>query len=116
MSKHGDDSTHKQKASVGPAYQAHLAEAVKNAAPSLVVGSVGGITDGHVAQKVLDNGQADVVLVGRAFLKNPGSVWAFADALGVEVNQANQIHWAFKGRRKRAAGQKVTIVSNGAWK
>lgn len=64
---------------VGPAYQAPFAQAVKEAVgDKLVVGSVGSITNGKIAQEVLDKGQADVVLVGRQFQKNPGAVWAFA--------------------------------------
>ncbi len=88
-----------QKAVVGPAYQAPLAHAAKKAAPNLVVGAVGLITDGHIAQGVLDKGQADAVLVGRGFQKNPGLVWSFAEDLDVEVTLANQIHWGFRGRR-----------------
>lgn len=87
-------------ASFGPAYQVRFAEAVKRAVPNLIVGCVGRITNGHVAQDILDKGQADAVLVGRGFLKNPGLVWAFADDLGVEVNQAHQISWGFMGRKK----------------
>jgi 2,4-dienoyl-CoA reductase-like NADH-dependent reductase (Old Yellow Enzyme family) len=61
----------------GPAYQAPFAEAVKQAVEDkLVVGSVGSITNGKIAQEVLDKGQADVILVGRQFQKNPAAVWA----------------------------------------
>ncbi|KAG1882547.1 FMN-linked oxidoreductase [Suillus subluteus] len=52
-----------------PAYQAPFTQAVKQ-----VVGVVGSITDGKAAQEILDKGQADVVLVGRLFQKNPGTV------------------------------------------
>jgi 2,4-dienoyl-CoA reductase-like NADH-dependent reductase (Old Yellow Enzyme family) len=77
---------------------------VKRALPpghGLVVGTVGSITDGHIAQGVLDKNQADVVIVGRQFQKNPGTVWAFADDLGVAIQKARQIGWAFHGRAKR---------------
>lgn len=61
----------------GAAYQAPFAQAVKQAvSDKLVVGSVGSITNGVVAQKVLDKEQADVVLVGRYFQKNPAVVWS----------------------------------------
>ena len=46
-------------------------------------------------------GQADVVFVGRQFQKNPGTVWAFADELGVTLTVAHQIEWGFKGRGKK---------------
>jgi 2,4-dienoyl-CoA reductase-like NADH-dependent reductase (Old Yellow Enzyme family) len=94
----------KQKIKTGPAYQAHFSEAVKSSLPpghGLVVGSVGSISNGHVAQGVLDKGQADVVIVGRQFQKNPGTVWAFAEDLGVEIRNANQIGVGFDGRAKR---------------
>lgn len=118
-----------------PAFQAHFAEAIKKAlnlpsipsgatAEHLVVGSVGGIRDGKIAQEVLDKGQADVVLLGRAFMKNPGVVWKFAEDLaaaeelaeagkdvkflgaagkghGVRTKLSNQIQWAFFGRAAR---------------
>ena len=93
-----------QKIKGGPAYQAHFAEAVKRSLPpghGLVVGSVGSITDGHIAQAVLDKGQADVIFVGRQFQKNPATVWEFANDLGVEIRKANQIGWGFVGRRQR---------------
>lgn len=43
-------------------------------------------------------GQADAVFVGRQFQKNPGSVWAFAEELGVKITVAHQIEWGFIGR------------------
>lgn len=91
----------KQKVKLGPAYQAHFAEAVKRSLPpghGLVVGTVGSITDGHIAQGVLDKDQADVAIVGRQFQKNPATVWAFADDLGVQIHKAHQIRWGFEGR------------------
>lgn len=76
------------------AYQAFLAEKVKKAVGNkLVVGCVGGITDGYIAQGILDKEQADVVLVGRYFQKNPGAVWTFAQDLNVDIHLAHQIEW-----------------------
>lgn len=42
----------------------------------------------------------DLVIVGRQFQKNPGTVFAFADDLGVDVKMPHQIGWGFKGRGK----------------
>ncbi|KAG1729280.1 hypothetical protein EDB19DRAFT_1744132 [Suillus lakei] len=62
---------------VCPAYQVPFAQAIKQAVgDKLFVGAVGSITNGKIAQEVLDKGQADVVLVGRLFQKNPATVWA----------------------------------------
>lgn len=85
-----------------PGFQSHLSEAVKKSVgDKLLVGAVGGINTGHIAKKILDDGQADVVLVGRWFIKNPGLVWAFAEELGVKVNMALQMEWPFNGRGYR---------------
>ncbi|PFH48140.1 hypothetical protein AMATHDRAFT_66168 [Amanita thiersii Skay4041] len=97
----------KQKIIGGPAYQAPFAQKVmdkiRSLPPSkdgrrLLVGSVGSYTDGRVAEDVLQKEWADVILVGRQFQRNPGTVWAWADQLGVDVKLANQISWGFKGR------------------
>ena len=78
----------------GYPYQAHFAHDVKKAVgDKLVVGSVGAITSGRTAQEILEKGQADAVLVGRQFQKNPGSVWAFAEELGVDIHLAHQMRW-----------------------
>jgi len=83
----------------GPAYQARFAEIVRKAhGHRLFVASVGAITDGKTAQGVLDKGQADVVFIARQFQKNPGTVWQFAEELGVDITVAHQIEWGFMGR------------------
>lgn len=109
LAKHGVDfldissgGNHKaQKIDIAGIVAPHapFSEAVKReVGDSLIVGAVGGITDGHIAQEILDKGQADAILVGRQFQKNPGAVWAFADDLGVEIKVAHQIEWGWKGR------------------
>ncbi|KAH9893611.1 FMN-linked oxidoreductase [Cubamyces lactineus] len=95
-----------QKIKTGPAYQAHFSEAVKRAhGDKVLVSAVGSITDGQLAQSVLDKGQADVIFVGRGFQKNPGLVWKFADDLGVQIHVAGQIGWGFYGRARPAASK-----------
>ncbi|KAF7986396.1 hypothetical protein HWV62_35442 [Athelia sp. TMB] len=82
----------------GP-YQTHFAAAVKEAVgDKLIVGAVGGIKSGKVAQEILEKGQADVAIVGRWFQKDPALVWTFAEELGVDIFVAHQIEWGFKGR------------------
>ncbi|KZT65810.1 FMN-linked oxidoreductase [Daedalea quercina L-15889] len=109
LAEHGVDlldvssgGTHRaQKIHGGPAYQAPFAELVKQAhGDKILVSAVGAMTDGHTAQGVLDKGQADVVLIGRQFQKNPGTVWQFAEELGVAVTVAHQIEWGWMGRGK----------------
>ncbi|KAI0941876.1 hypothetical protein AcV7_002445 [Taiwanofungus camphoratus] len=84
---------------ISPAYQAHFAKAVKNnMGDKILVGAVGGISNGNIAQGVLDKGQADLVLVGRHFLKHHAAVWGFAEDLGVDIHLPIQVDWVFKGR------------------
>ncbi|KAI9738771.1 MAG: hypothetical protein M1834_008278 [Cirrosporium novae-zelandiae] len=84
----------------GNAYQYPFAKSVKAKVGSkLLVGTVGSIRDGKTANNCLeDEGGVDAVLVGRWFQKNPGTVWQFAEDLGVEIHVANQIRWGFGGR------------------
>jgi 2,4-dienoyl-CoA reductase-like NADH-dependent reductase (Old Yellow Enzyme family) len=85
----------------GPGYQAPFANAVKKAVgDKMLVGTVGSITHGKQANRLLDEG-LDIVTAGRMFQKNPGLVWAWADELEVEVHWANQIRWGFAGRGKK---------------
>lgn len=89
----------KQKPRSGPAYQAPFAIAVKKAVgDKMLVGSVGAINSGALANSLLENDNLDLVFVGRGFQKNPGLVWTFADELEVEISMANQIRWGFGGR------------------
>ncbi|PSR80698.1 hypothetical protein PHLCEN_2v6614 [Hermanssonia centrifuga] len=81
------------------AFHADLSQHIKAAVgDKIIVGTVGGISDGKTAQKVLDDNQADVIFVGRHFQKNPGTVWEFAEDLSVGIVVAHQIEWAFFGR------------------
>ncbi|TBU22325.1 FMN-linked oxidoreductase [Dichomitus squalens] len=88
-----------QRIKTGPAYQAPFSEAVKKAVgDKILVSVVGSITDGKIAQGILDKGQSDIIFVGRWFQKNPSLVWTFADDLGVELRHSRQIEWPFRGR------------------
>ncbi|KAH9940202.1 FMN-linked oxidoreductase [Epithele typhae] len=83
----------------GPAYQVPFAEAFKRAhGNKIFVLAVGSITSAAMAQDVLDKNQADLIFIGRLFQKNPGLVWAWAEDLGVDIHQAGQHGWPFKGR------------------
>lgn len=74
--------------------------------PRILVTTVGNITAGPTGEKLLGDGFADAVFVGRAFLKNPGLVWAWAEELrgsgqALEIQLAHQIGWGFQGRGKK---------------
>ncbi|KAI9815932.1 MAG: hypothetical protein M1827_001924 [Pycnora praestabilis] len=89
-----------QKIKSGPGYQAPFSKAIREAVQGsgVAVGVVGMITSGSQANELLDQGYADVAIVGRAFQKNPGLVWSWAEELEIEVRVANQIGWGFGQR------------------
>jgi 2,4-dienoyl-CoA reductase-like NADH-dependent reductase (Old Yellow Enzyme family) len=61
-----------QKIKSGHQYQVPFAAAVKKAVGSKpLVSAVGGLHSGISAQDVLETDQADVIVVGRQFQKNP---------------------------------------------
>lgn len=70
---------------VGPGYQVPLAASVRSEAP---VGAVGIITEPRQAEKILANGEADVVLLARAALREPAWPLRAAHELGVDVADA----------------------------
>lgn len=67
-----------------------FAEAVKKAHPDLLVGAVGLIDTSQYAEDVLQSHRADMISLGRPFLKNPHWALQAAEDLGVVVKPANQ--------------------------
>lgn len=78
---------------VGPLYQVPLAQAIREAS-GLPVRAVGLIATPEQAEKVVAEGKADMVAIGRGFLDNPRWVWHAAQRLGVEVPYVNQYRFA----------------------
>lgn len=92
----GGNNSDQERRKTGQGYQVPLAKAIKqHVGDKLLVATVGKITEGEFANKVVENGEADIVLSGSQFLKNPGLVWAWADALGVRQVHAHQYEWPF---------------------
>ncbi|KAJ4487938.1 FMN-linked oxidoreductase [Lentinula aciculospora] len=69
---------------------------------SLLVGCLGGITSGKVAESYLQEKRGDMCFVGRNFLEKPGTAWEFAEELEESVHMSKQLEWPFIGRGKRA--------------
>lgn len=74
---------------VGPDYQVPFAERVRNET-GLPVAAVGLITEPVQAEKILVDGQADAVLIGRELLRDPYFARSAARELGGEVRVPNQ--------------------------
>ncbi|RDW79390.1 aldolase-type TIM barrel [Coleophoma cylindrospora] len=89
-----------QKVHSGPAFQVPFAAAVKKAVgDKILVAAVGMINNGVLADKVLEENNLDVILVGRAFQRDTGLTWQFAKDLDVEIAMAAQIRWGFTSFR-----------------
>lgn len=76
------------KIEVSPGYQVPFAHAVRDFS-GMPTGAVGVITDAEQAQQVLDDGSADVVLVGRAALREPSWPLRAAHELGIPWRDAD---------------------------
>jgi len=72
-----------QKVEAGPGYQVPFARAIRTEA-GVATGAVGLITGAAQAEAVLAEGSADLVILGRELLRNPGWSWQAARQLGVE--------------------------------
>jgi 2,4-dienoyl-CoA reductase-like NADH-dependent reductase (Old Yellow Enzyme family) len=75
-------------------YQVKLAEQItqvlRNERKSMLVGAVGYINSATRARDVLEEQMADIVLVGREFMRSPGLVQTWAAELGLGVNYPRQ--------------------------
>lgn len=74
---------------LGPGYQVPFARRVRREA-GVPTGAVGLITDAAPAQRVVASGDADVVLLARAALRDPHLPLRWAAELGQEVGWADQ--------------------------
>ena len=76
-------------------YQVRLAEQIRKAlredGRSMLVGAVGKIDNAAMARDVLEDGKADLVLVGRQFLRDPNFLLNAATELGVKVQWPQQL-------------------------
>ena len=89
---------------VGPGYQVQFAERIREEA-GILTGAVGLITTPAEAEAILANGQADVVLLAREFLREPYFPLFAAQDLGVEMQWPAQYERA-KPRAVAAAGSR----------
>jgi 2,4-dienoyl-CoA reductase-like NADH-dependent reductase (Old Yellow Enzyme family) len=82
---------------VKPGYQVPYSSDVKKAHSDQVTGTVGVITDPHQAEQILQNGDADFVLMAREFLRDPH--WPLRAAHSLKVN----VHYPPQYERSRQA-------------
>jgi len=72
------------KIEAGPGYQVPFASAIRRDA-GIATGAVGMITDAQQAESIIANGEADIVLLARAMLKDPYWPMHAADQLGMKI-------------------------------
>ncbi|MDR2187142.1 MAG: NADH:flavin oxidoreductase/NADH oxidase [Azonexus sp.] len=77
------------KIPAGPGFQVPFAAQVRREA-EVTVSAVGLITEATEAQAILDEGRADLILIGREILRNPFWPLQAARQLGVEASWPNQ--------------------------
>jgi 2,4-dienoyl-CoA reductase-like NADH-dependent reductase (Old Yellow Enzyme family) len=85
-----------QKIPLGPGYQVHLAQQVKEAT-GLTTIAVGMITEPEQAEAIVASGQADAVALARAMLYDPRWPWHAAAKLGAQVDAPPQ-YWRSQPR------------------
>lgn len=73
-----------QPVTLGPGYQMGFAKAIREQV-SCLVGTVGMITEAQQAEEALQDGVADVVLMGRQFLREPSYALRAARELGADL-------------------------------
>ena len=71
------------KIPVGPGYQVQFAERIKKEA-GILTAAVGMIREPHQADKIVTDGQADIVLLAREFLRDPYWPYHAARTLGIK--------------------------------
>src|SRR5690606_24991463 len=82
-------AVHHQQIPVSDNYQIPFAERIRKDT-GILTGAVGLIKSAQQAEDILQNNQADLVLIGRAFLQNPHLVYQFAHELNENVAWAPQ--------------------------
>lgn len=97
----------KQQIPVGPGYQVPLAHAVR-AATGLPTIAVGLITEAEQAQRIVQDGHADLVALARALLWNPHWPWQAAATLGAQVKVPPQ-YWRSEPREARGVFANAVI-------
>ena len=98
VSSGGNDP--RQKITLGPGYQVEFAERIRREA-GIATGAVGMITEAAQAEAIMREGQADVVLLAREFLRNPYWPIHASEELGGRISWPVQYERAASGRVDR---------------
>ena len=86
----------------GPGYQVPFARRIRSEA-GILTGAVGMITEAEQGQSIIRDGEADLVLLAREFLRDPYFTMQAARQLGRPVLAPKQYLRAFAGSTPRGA-------------
>ena len=100
----------RQKITLGPGYQLPFARAIRHAVPGLPIMAVGLITDPQQAEKIIVDGDADLVALARGMLYDPRWPWHAAAVLGASVAAPHQ-YWRSAPREHTEVLGKVNFGS-----
>lgn len=78
---------------VGPGFQVPYAAAVKRGVEAMPVIAVGELHDPVLAEKILQDGDADAIAIGKEFLRDPRWPWRAAKTLGGRIDVVDQYAW-----------------------
>lgn len=95
---------------VSPMYQVQFAETIRREA-NIATAAVGLIVEGEDAERILENEQADFILVGREFLRDSAFVLASAQALDVNINWPKQYSWAVNKARRHNTSKEAEKIA-----
>jgi 2,4-dienoyl-CoA reductase-like NADH-dependent reductase (Old Yellow Enzyme family) len=92
-------------------YQAVFADVIRcEAGTSTAV--VGLIVKGEEAEKVLEDGKADFILVAREFLRDSSFVLRSAQALNLGINWPKQYSWAANAGHSHSTSKADAVKSD----
>ncbi len=77
-------NVHDARIPLGPGYQVPFSEAVRKT--GILTGAVGLITSAGQAEAILNEGKADLILLGRELLRNPYFPLQAATELGADIS------------------------------
>lgn len=78
-----------QKIILEPGYQVSFSDTIKQRT-GIKTGAVGLITTSYLAEKILSDQQADLISIGREYLRNPNLALAFAQELKEDISWPKQ--------------------------
>lgn len=88
-------NSHDQKITAGPLYQLPFAEKIKKET-GVLTGAVGMITTGEESERIVANGQADLVIIARQLLRDPYFPLHAAKELNKDIKWPDQYERAKK--------------------